>query len=101
MGDASPGGDLVACATRAIIDAVFAPTGVGETTLAPEALAAARPGTLVLADRNFDAKGVMGAVRSAGGDFLTRAKTIRKLPVLDRTCRKAHIDIALLTGDPP
>jgi hypothetical protein len=36
----------------------------------------------------------------ACGDFLTRAKTIRKLPVLARTCRKALIDIAILTGDP-
>ncbi|MDR1188545.1 MAG: transposase [Bifidobacteriaceae bacterium] len=75
---------LVACGTRAIKDAAFAPTTTGETTLFPALARSMSPGTLVLADRNFDARGVMGAARGAGADFLIRGKDRRRLPVLAR-----------------
>ena len=75
---------LVACGTRAIIDAVFAPTTTGETTLVPELTDRMRDPMLVLADRNFDAQDVLAGIVDAGADFLIRAKTIRRLPVLVR-----------------
>ncbi|MDR1187606.1 MAG: IS4 family transposase, partial [Bifidobacteriaceae bacterium] len=65
---------LVACGTRALVDAVVAPTTTGETTLFPGLARSMRPGMVVLADRNFDAQDVMGAARGAGADFLVRAK---------------------------
>jgi hypothetical protein len=75
---------LAACGTRALVDAVFAPTTAGETTLFPGLARSMRPGMVVLADRNFDANDVMGAARGAGADFLVRAKDRRLLPVLAR-----------------
>ena len=45
---------LVACGTRTIIDAVFGPTGTGETGYAPGLLGALR-GMILLGDRNFAA----------------------------------------------
>ncbi|MFV0253003.1 MAG: transposase [Beutenbergiaceae bacterium] len=82
---------LVACGSRAIIDAVFAPTTTGETTLVPELTDSMRRDTggpmLVLADRNFDAQEVLTRIVKTGADFLVRAKTVRHLPVLAR-----HLD---------
>jgi hypothetical protein len=75
---------LVACGTRAIVDAVFGPTSTGETNYVPALLRSARKGMVVLADRNFDAKDVMAGVSGAGADFLIRGKTIRHLRLLKR-----------------
>lgn len=75
---------LVACGTRAIIDAVFAPTTTGETSLAPGLFASLRFPMLVLADRNFDAQNIYAGIITAGADFLIRGKSRRKLLVLAR-----------------
>lgn len=75
---------LVACGTRAIIDTVFAPTTIGETTLVPELAGSMRKPMLVLADRNFDAQDVLATIVEAGAEFLIRAKSVRRLPVLAR-----------------
>ncbi len=75
---------LVACGTRAIINAVFAPATTGETSLAPRLSTSLRSPMLVLADRNFDAHNVYAGVIASGADFLIRGKSQRKLPVLAR-----------------
>ena len=78
---------VVACGTRAIIDAVFGPVSSGETTYAPRLLPSLRSGMLLLADRNFAAGALLRQVAATGADFLVRTKTGNggpKLPVLRR-----------------
>ncbi len=75
---------LLTCGTRTIIDAVFAPTTTGETTLTPGLFGSMKTGMLVLADRNFDATTIMTGIAATGADVLIRGKTRRRLPVLAR-----------------
>lgn len=75
---------LVACGTRAIIDAVFAPTTTGETTLVPRLTGSMGKPMLIVADRGFDAHNVLARILQTGADFLVRAKSVRRLPVLAR-----------------
>jgi Insertion element 4 transposase N-terminal/Transposase DDE domain len=75
---------LVACGTRTLIDAVFGPTTLGETTYAPDLLPSLRRGMIVLADRNFGAQGLLAGIAATGADVLVRLKNGRKMPVLAR-----------------
>lgn len=75
---------VVSCGTRTVIDAVFGPTGSGETSYAPQLLGCLRPGMLLLADRNFAAAKVITAITDTGAQLLIRCKANRKLPVLHR-----------------
>nr|WP_281070146.1 transposase domain-containing protein [Paeniglutamicibacter psychrophenolicus] len=60
---------LVACGTRSIIDAVFGPTSIGETTYTPALLPSMAPGMLVLADRNFASAKLLHRIGEAGPTF--------------------------------
>jgi Insertion element 4 transposase N-terminal/Transposase DDE domain len=75
---------LVACGTRAVIDATFGSTSVGETRCAADLVAAVRPGMIVLADRNFAAQNLIAAIAERGAHLLIRAKNSRRLPVCRR-----------------
>lgn len=75
---------LVACGTRAVIDAVFGPTTTGETTSASGLLGSLRAGMIVLADRNFAAKDLLADIAATGADVLVRTKNGRRMPVLAR-----------------
>jgi hypothetical protein len=75
---------LVACGTRAVIDVAFGSTGLGETRYAADLVAALRPGTIVLADRNFAAQNLIAAITDTGAHLLIRAKNGRRLPVCRR-----------------
>jgi hypothetical protein len=78
---------VVGCGTRTIIDAVFGPASVGETTYATKLLSCLHEGMLVLADRNFAAGALLAAVDATGAHLLVRARTGRSgptLPVLHR-----------------
>ena len=75
---------LVACGTRTLIDAVFGPTTVGETTWAPGLLRSLRPGMILLADRNFAAAGLLADIADTGAEVLVRLKNGRNTPVLAR-----------------
>ena len=75
---------VVSCGTRTVIDAVFAPISIGETSQAPQLLGCLRPGMLLLADRNFAAADVITAITQTGAQLLIRCKANRKLPVLRR-----------------
>ncbi|MFU8854877.1 IS4 family transposase [Micromonospora sp. SL1-18] len=75
---------LVACGTRAVIDAVFGPRTDGETTHAARLLRSLHPRMIVLLDRGFDSNTFLGAVAGTGAQFLVRLNGNRKPPVLAR-----------------
>ena len=75
---------LVACGTRTIIDAVFGPATIGETSYAPGLLRSFRAGMIVLLDRNFAAAALIAAIAATKADVLVRVKNGRTLPVLRR-----------------
>ncbi|WP_203011375.1 IS4 family transposase [Rhodococcus ruber] len=75
---------LLACGTRTLIDAVFGPTTVGETTYTARLLRSLRPGMIVLADRNFGAKALIADIAGTGAEALVRLKSGRRMPVLTR-----------------
>jgi hypothetical protein len=53
---------IVACGTRTIVDAVFGPTDIGETTYAPRLFGSLTSGMLLLADRNFAAQNLIAGI---------------------------------------
>lgn len=75
---------LVACGTRAVIDAVFGPRTSGETTHGKRLTRSLRPGMIVLLDRGFASNTYLHAVADTGAAFLARLSAARKPPVLQR-----------------
>jgi hypothetical protein len=75
---------LVACGTRTVLGAVFGPTTRGELHYARQLLSALGPDVLLLADRNFAAADLLGAIAETGADLLIRVKAGRRLPVCAR-----------------
>ena len=72
---------LIACGTRSIIDAVFGPTSVGETTYTPALLPSMGAGMIILADRNFAAAALLHRISDTGAHYLVRVKNARHLPI--------------------
>lgn len=75
---------LVACGTRAIIDAVFGPASDGEPAYAARLLRSVRRGMIVLLDRGLSGNDLLAAVTCAEADFLARLSASRKPPLLRR-----------------
>ncbi len=75
---------LLACGTRAVIDAVFGPTSIGETTYTPQLLRSLRAGMILLGDRNFGAADLITQIAATGSDVLIRLKNGRTMPILAR-----------------
>jgi Insertion element 4 transposase N-terminal/Transposase DDE domain len=75
---------LVACGTRAVVDAVFGPRSVGETTQAGRLLRSMHAGMIVLADRGFDSNAFVKAVAGTGAQLLVRLSGNRKPPLVRR-----------------
>jgi Insertion element 4 transposase N-terminal/Transposase DDE domain len=75
---------LVACGTRALLDAVFGTTDLGELTHAPQLARSLRAGMILLADRNFGAKDLLADLAATGAHILVRLKNGRAMPVLAR-----------------
>jgi hypothetical protein len=75
---------LVACGTRAIIDAVFGPRSRGETTHGQRLTRSLRPGMMVLLDRGFASNTFLETVAGTGAALLARLTANRKPPVLRR-----------------
>jgi Insertion element 4 transposase N-terminal/Transposase DDE domain len=73
---------LVACGTRALIDAVFGPSGDGEPAYATQLMRSVHQGMIVLLDRGLSSNALLGAVTGAGADVLARLSANRKPPVL-------------------
>ncbi|MFD5649003.1 transposase domain-containing protein [Streptomyces sp. NPDC127039] len=63
---------LVACGTRAVIDAVFGPGKPGESILGRRLMRSLHPGVIVLLDRGFANKGFLNAVHTTQAHFLAR-----------------------------
>jgi transposase IS4-like protein/DDE family transposase len=82
---------LVACGTRTIIDATFGTDRTGETSYARDLLGALRRGMIVLADRNFAAADLLGAIADTGADLLVRVKIGRNLPACRRLPDRSYI----------
>jgi Insertion element 4 transposase N-terminal/Transposase DDE domain len=78
---------VVECGTRALLAAGFGGTGgtkaASEQALVPELLGAFTPGMLVLADRNFLGFDMVEKCAATGADLLWRAKSDRRLPVVE------------------
>jgi len=75
---------LVACGTRAVLDAVFGPRGGGETGPGQRLARSLRPGMIVLLDRGLSGNDFPGLIAGTGAAFLARLSAARKPPVLRR-----------------
>lgn len=73
---------LVACGTRAVIDAVFGPRKPGESVLGRRLVRSLHHGMIVLLDRGFSSNPFLTAAAGTGADFLARLSSARKPPVL-------------------
>jgi Insertion element 4 transposase N-terminal/Transposase DDE domain len=76
---------LLACGTRALLDAAFGPVrgaGTGERALARGLLGSLHAGMLLLADRNFYAYRLWNAAAATGAHLLWRVKSSQHLPVV-------------------
>ncbi|SQD99044.1 conserved hypothetical protein [Parafrankia sp. Ea1.12] len=72
---------LIACGTRGVIDAVFAPTSDGEPTCATRLLSSLRAGMIVLADRNVGGQPLLEKIAATEADPLVRVTNNRLFPV--------------------
>jgi len=86
---------LVACGTRAIVDAAWAGFATGELALLGKLVrrGAIRPGMLVLADRYFSGHPQVAQVVAAGADLLFRAQNNRNLPVVEELPDGSYLSI--------
>jgi hypothetical protein len=75
---------LVACGTRAVIDAAFGPRGGGETGYGQRLMRSLHAGMIVLLDRGFASNAFLTQVTGTGAVFLARLSAARKPPVLRR-----------------
>jgi hypothetical protein len=75
---------LVACGTRAVLDAAFGPcrgSGTGERALAGQLVGSLRAGLLLLADKGFYSYRLWNAAAGTGAALLWRVKDSMPLPV--------------------
>jgi hypothetical protein len=75
---------LVACGTRAIIDAAFGPCTRGETVYGQRLMRCLHASMIVLLDRGFASNTFLDAVAATSADFLARLSAARRPPVLHR-----------------
>ncbi|MGH3630229.1 MAG: IS4 family transposase [Sciscionella sp.] len=75
---------LVACGTRALIDAVFGPTGTGERGYAARLARSTGAGMIVLLDRGFDGNDLIARLAGYGAEVLVRLSGNRRPKALER-----------------
>nr|WTB28584.1 transposase [Streptomyces sp. NBC_00830] len=75
---------LVACGTRAVLDAAFGPRSNGETVYGKRLMRSVHAGMIVLLDRGFSSNTFLAAVAATEAAFLARVTAVRKPPVLTR-----------------
>lgn len=75
---------LVACGTRAVIDAAFGPRSRGETVYGKRLMRSLHHGMIVLLDRGFSGTPFLTAVAGTDAAFLARVSAARRPPVLAR-----------------
>jgi Insertion element 4 transposase N-terminal/Transposase DDE domain len=75
---------LVACGTRAVIDASFGPAGVGERCYAADLVRSVHAGMIVLLDRGFDGNDLIKELAGSRGHVLVRLCAGRRPRALER-----------------
>jgi hypothetical protein len=75
---------LVACGTRAVLDAVFGPRDRSEACYAQRLMRSLQSGMIVLLDRGLSTNAFLDAVAGTGAQFLARLTASRKPPMLRR-----------------
>ncbi|MGW2207601.1 transposase, partial [Streptomyces sp. NPDC001774] len=75
---------LVACGTRAVLDAAFGPRTSGETVYGKRLTRSLRARMIVLLDRGFSSNTFLAAVAATEAAFLARVSAARKPPILAR-----------------
>lgn len=73
---------LVACGTRAIIDAVFGTASTGESTYAARLTRSLQPGMIVLLDRGLSSNTLLEQIADTGAALLARLTATREPPNL-------------------
>jgi transposase IS4-like protein/DDE family transposase len=84
---------LVACGTRAIIDAVFGPAAGGEPASAARLLGSLHRGMIVLLDRGLSGNVLLAAITGTRAEFLARLSASRKPPVLRRLADGSFLSV--------
>jgi hypothetical protein len=84
---------LVACGTRAIIDAVFGPTADGEAVYLARLLRSLHAGMIVLLDRGLSSNALLAAIAGTDAGFLARLTANRKPPVLARLPDGSYLSV--------
>ncbi|MFI1890713.1 IS4 family transposase [Streptomyces jumonjinensis] len=93
---------LVACGTRAVIDAALGPRSSGETVYGKRLMRSLHHGMIVLLDRGFATNTFLTAVAGTEAAFVARLSAIRKPPVLARyddgsfLSRIGHLDVRII-----
>ncbi|MER5690125.1 transposase domain-containing protein, partial [Streptomyces sp. NPDC002205] len=75
---------LVACGTRAVLDAAFGPRSSGETVYGKRLTRSLHAGMIVLLDRGFSSNTFLAGVAATEAAFLSRVSAARKPPILAR-----------------
>ena len=93
---------LIACGTRALIDAVWATVSTGEPLLLDKLVYRGnfRPGMLVLADRYFSGHPQVARIAATGADLIMRVQHRRRLPVLRELPDGSYISVLPYSDQP-
>ncbi|WP_234320117.1 IS4 family transposase [Streptomyces sp. SBT349] len=84
---------LVACGTRAVVDAVFGPRKPGEVVLGRRLARSLHAGMIVLLDRGFSTNDFLATVAGTRADFLARLTGARRPPVLRTFPDGSHLSV--------
>jgi hypothetical protein len=93
---------LIACGTRALIDAVWAAVSTGEPLLLDKLVYRGnfRPGMLVLADRYFSGHPQVARIAATGADLIMRVQHRRRLPVLRELPDGSYLSVLPYSDQP-
>ena len=93
---------LIACGTRALIDAVWATVSTGEPLLLDKLVYRGnfRPGMLVLADRYFSGHPQVARIAATGADLIVRVQHRRRLPVLRELSDGSYLSVLPYSDQP-
>jgi hypothetical protein len=93
---------LIACGTRALMDAVWAAVSTGEPPLLDKLVYRGnfRPGMLVLADRYFSGHPQVARIAATGADLIMRVQHRRRLPVLRELPDGSYLSVLPYSDQP-
>jgi hypothetical protein len=93
---------LIACGTRALIDAVWATVSVGEPLLLDKLVyhGVFHSGMLVLADRYFSGHPQVARIAATGADLIVRVQYHRRLPVLRELPDGSYLSVLPYSDQP-